>query len=418
MHSRPDKLTVENAFFEPLRLALCEAAGTRNCPEFSDDNWLRLGVQRVLEASPSGRAFLQEHAGRFAPDLKHDTYFASLHSQRRLELAREVNASMLRQIAPTLPDRLADLGELDNYECFACDGHWHGAAAHDPRHEERKVAVGHFYGLDLRRHTLGHLATGRGLHEHDTSALKRVKPKGLRHGVPKGRRVLIVYDKGGIDLKYWDRCRRECAVYFLSRVKENMVLHWGEASPAWDPEDPRNRGVIDDRRATTAGECVVRVIDYRDPVTGRWFEFLTNETHLSPGVLAELYRRRWDIEKVFDEVKNKLGQQRAWGSGETAREIQAHMILITHNLLLAYERDLEERHEAINHAENRRRVERGDKIIKECERAGELLSPLAMAVRRAAQRGVKFIRWLRRALADGLAEAAAVPALMRLYARL
>lgn len=418
MHSYSEKLTVDQAFFEPLRLALSQATGTRNCREFSDENWLHLGVHRVLEASPSGRAFLQENAGRFPCFPKHDTYFASLHSQRRLDLAREVNASVLRQISSTLPDRLADLGELDNYECFACDGHWHGAATHDPRHEERKMAVGHFYGLDLRRHTLRHLATGRGLHENDASALKRVKPKGLRHGVSKGRRVLIVYDKAGVDLKYWDRCRRECAVYFLSRLKDNMVLTWGEATPAWDREDPRNRGVIDDRRATTAGGHVVRVIDYRDPVTGEWFQFLTNEPDLPPGVLAELYRRRWDIEKVFDEVKNKLGQKRAWGSGETAREIQAHMILITHNLLLAYEHALEERHGAINHAENRRRAKREDKVIEECQRAGELLSPLVLMIRRATQRGVKFIRWLRCALAHGLAEAAAVPRLIRLYARL
>jgi IS4 transposase len=27
---------------------------------------------------------------------------------------------------------------------------------------------------------------------------------------------------------------------------------------------------------------------------------------LSSGVLVELYRRRWEIEKVFDDLKNKL----------------------------------------------------------------------------------------------------------------
>ena len=44
------------------------------------------------------------------------------------------------------------------------------------------------------------------------SALKRIKPKGLRQGVPKGKRVLIVYDQAGIDLAYWKRCRQEWAV--------------------------------------------------------------------------------------------------------------------------------------------------------------------------------------------------------------
>jgi hypothetical protein len=46
-----------------------------------------------------------------------------------------------------------------------------------------------------------HLLAAKGLHENDMSILKRLKPRGLRHGVPKGRRVLIVYDKAGID--FW-----------------------------------------------------------------------------------------------------------------------------------------------------------------------------------------------------------------------
>jgi len=52
------------------------------------------------------------------------------------------------------------------------------------------------------------------------------------------------------------------------------------------------------------------------------YEFLTNEMDLPPGVLAELYRRRWEIEKVYDELKNKLGQKKAWGSSLVAKETQ------------------------------------------------------------------------------------------------
>jgi len=37
------------------------------------------------------------------------------------------------------------------------------------------------------------------------------------------RRVLLIYDKAGIDWDYWKRCRQESAVYFLSRAKENQV---------------------------------------------------------------------------------------------------------------------------------------------------------------------------------------------------
>ena len=37
------------------------------------------------------------------------------------------------------------------------------------------------------------------------------------------------------------------------------------------------------------------------------FSFLTSEYTLPPGVIAHLCRLRWEIEKTFDELKNKLG---------------------------------------------------------------------------------------------------------------
>ena len=277
--------TVNQAFFEPLEGLTAKSPASQPCPEFSDDDYLRLGVQRVLENSESGRAFLQEHGVRFenTPDLAN--YFAALRRPRRREVLRDVSMALISAANSKLHDRLADIPELANYECFACDGHWHKAAVHDPRHEGSKMAVGHFYGLNLRTHALRHLAAGEGLHEHDMSALKRIKPKGLRQGVPKGKRVLTIYDKAGIDFAYWKRCRQECAVYFISRVKENMVFDWLE-SVSVDASDPRNAGVTEDRRVMTRDGHLLRIIFYTDPQTGEKYEFLTNEPDLPPGVMG------------------------------------------------------------------------------------------------------------------------------------
>ena len=316
-----------------------------------------------------------------------------------------------------LHDRLADIPELDRYEVFAADGHWHKAAAHDPRHDGVKLAVGHFYSLNLRTHTLRHLTTGQGLHEHDMSALKRIKPRGLRQAVPKGRRVLIIYDKAAIDFDYWKRCRQECAVYFLSRAKENQVLEWEERL-TWDRSDPRNRGVREDRWVRTREGHGLRLICYVEPLTGTAYEFLTNEMDLPPGVLAELYRRRWEIEKVYDELKNKLEQKQAWGSSLMAKETQAQFLVLTHNLLLLYEHALEQRHEVANQAEDQRRAKRTSEAVTAAAQKRTRLPSLVVAARRATQRSVKFIRWLRQALRDQLTEATAVLCLKLLYAKL
>jgi len=413
-----DTRTVNEAFFQPLTTALAAATVLlRPCPEFPDEDWLRMGVQRVLEGSESGRAFLQEHGLRFKNAPSHNNYFAALKSERRGELVREVNLRLIAAARTRLTDRLADLPELAGYECFAADGHWHKAATHDLRHEDTKMAVGHFYSLNLRTHTLRHLTAGAGLHEHDMSALKRIKPTGLRQEIPKGKRVLLIYDKAGIDLAYWKRCRHECAVYFLSRVKEGMVFN-REASRSWGKSDPRNRGVLSDWQVTSREGQVLRIISYLDRQSGKFYEFLTNEPDLAPGILAELYRRRWEVEKVFDAVKNKLGQQKAWASSLAAKATQAQMIALTHNLLLCYEHELEARHGVTNQAEDRRRAGRIKLAGQACAKMGTPLSLLVLLPRRATQRSVKFIRWIRQAIRERLTETVAVLRLKCLYANL
>jgi IS4 transposase len=78
---------------------------------------------------------------------------------------------------------------------------------------------------------------------------------------------------------------------------------------------------------------LVRRVTYRDPVSGKLFEFITTVFDVPAGVIASLYKRRWDIEKVFDELKNKLNESKAWATSPTAKKMQAHFLCLAHNLL-------------------------------------------------------------------------------------
>lgn len=409
--------SVNHAFFQPLQPLLASAVNLWYCREFPDDEWLHMGVARVMEGSPSGRGFLQEHGLEFEKVPSYENYFASLRSPRRRDLALEISEGLIAVVDDEVSDRLARIPELERYACFAADGHWHQAAAHDPRHKGNKTAVGHFYSLNLRSHTLRHLTVGEGLHEHDMSALKRVKPRGLRQGVPKGTRALMVYDKAGIDLAYWKRCRHECALYFLSRPKENMIFEWVADRPV-DRADPRNGGVLSDLTVRSREGHPLRLVIYHDALTGETYEFLTNEPDLPPGVLVELYRRRWEAEKVFDQLKNKLGQKKAWATSLISKQTQALLATITHNLLILYEQALQRRHGVTNTAEDDRREQRIETALWKSSASRLSVASLVLEARMATQRSVKFIRWLRDALRRRLAEAAAVARLKTLYATL
>ena len=116
----------------------------------------------------------------------------------------------------------------------------------------------------------------------------------------------------------------------------------------------------------------------------------------------------------MDEIKHKLGAQKAWGPRRGAQAAQGQLVALTHNLLLLYETRLEKEHGVSNEAEDERRQQRVEQLKKSARRAGRELSSLRLRARRATQRAVKFVRWLRHALRENLAEGDAVPRLTAL----
>ena len=126
------------------------------------------------------------------------------------------------------------------------------------------------------------------------------------------------------------------------------------------------------------------------------------------------------LQTLFDtiQIKNKLGEKKAWATSLIAKEAQAQLIAITHNLLLLYEQVLETQHGVTNQAEDLRRAKRNQVTAQQCAAAGQLLSTLVQQARRTTQRSVKFVRWVRQSLHAQATEASAVLRLKVLYATL
>jgi hypothetical protein len=316
--------------------------------------------------------------------------------------------------ADQLPDALAQFKPLADYDVYAGDGHWHAAAAHDPRDEKGcKHATGSFLALSLRNHTLRHLAIGRGKKEHDMHVLKRLWPDRLRQGAKKGRKVIYVWDKAGIDFRAWHYWKARDGIYFISLEKENMKLtRCGQLK--WDPTDRINAGIVNDEQVGGGG-VMFRRITYVNPEDGKEYVILTNVTALPPGLVVFLYKLRWDIEKVFDEKKNKLGEKKSWASSETAKAAQSQMLCLTHNAMMLVEVRLEKKG-VENHAEDKRRAKRLEKATEAAKKLGRQLPLPLELVQRATSRSVKLIRWLQASLLDNALWSVITLRLKELYA--
>ena len=393
---------VSKRFFAPLAQIIPSLQTTRICLELPDEDWLPLGVLRVLHEVRSGRGFLQEVAAHLpnTPDYNH--FFATLRSERRLMVCQEAVGLLNASLKARLSDDLANIKELDGFGVYAADGHWHSAASHDrrPSPDSPKSSCGHFYALDLRRGLLHHLTGADEVereHEHDMRALKRQSIESLRLGAPKGRKVLYAYDRAAIDFKAWEKWKQTGGIYFLSREKENMALRVIK-NLEWDRLDERNAGVKSDELCQSSSGVRVRRVTFEDPVSQTVHVFITTEMTLPPGIIAELARRRWNIEKVFDELKNKLGETKAWATSATAKAMQATFICITHQLLLVFEDMLEKDCDIRPEVELARRAKRIQSEIQFCKKSNRPFPSLRACALRLTQRTVKLLRWLRASL--------------------
>lgn len=386
-----------NKFFLPLLDLVPVCNFHRICPELSDAQWIQMGICRSILDPVTGRGFLQQFNPFFqkAPSL--GLFFETLKSSRRLKFCAEINTKLCDIINQELPDPLAHFQELKNFDVYAGDGHWHGAAAHDPTKDGRKWAVGHFYTLNLRSHAMKHLEMADEVHrkhEHDMRALKRQSIQSLRQGASTGRKVVYAWDSACLDYAKWEQWKRQGGIYFITRAKENLLFDLLDDLEV-DQDNPINHGILSDQLVMATGGNALRRIVCEDPLTGQRHVFLTNERTLSPGLLAQIYRLRWDLEKVFDQFKNSLEERKAWATSSNAKRMQAYFLCMAANLMLLMEHDLEMNFDLRNESELRRRGERLDKLTEAAAKAHRKVSFMYQHVQRATKRSIKFIRCLR-----------------------
>jgi hypothetical protein len=399
--NQPSDYTISHRFFTPLNDALQDAKSTRHCPTFSDLEFLRSGVGRVLTPVRSGREWVQRLQMTLNCSLTVNHFFASLKSDRRLRLLEEVNNSITGEIdagiAHSKKDPLALIPELDAYAVYASDGHFESAATHAKPLFGKIRAVAGFYSINLRTRSLRLLdiARPRGIKskEHDITALKRLGSTALRLGEPKGTKVIHVYDPAIVDYWAWDRWKAK-GVYIVTREKKNSAADI-QGVLEWARDDPRNNGVVSDHLVAPGAGHLLRRVVYRDPASGTEYTFLTNVLDVPPGVIAFLYKLRWDIEKTFDEKKNKLDEKKAWATSETAFCQQAQFVCITYNLMTLLELELEEQEDIRDDKIQRRRQKHGAEVAALIEENKTKPNALVAGHHRATQRSLQFIRWLR-----------------------
>ena len=411
-----DDATVGQQFYAPLIAAFQACPQRRECPSYSDLDHAACAVGRVLENAASGRDWVQQAQAMGEP-VSVSRFFDALSSPTRTgrlgHVALELR-EMARGSAQPSNDPLAAHRELDGYSVWATDGHCLAASSHEDPIEGRIRPHTHIFSLDLRSHAASHVDLcwpKEGMKkEHEIKALKRLPAKALRMGERKGRKVVHCYDPAIVDYRFWARAKQLDGVYFITREKSNSALDFRRALP-WDRTDPRNNGVVYDEVAASREGFEIRRVIYVDPVRNKLYVFLTTEMALPPGIVAYLYKLRWDVEKFFDQSKNAFAERRAWAKSPSSKRQQALFIAMAHNLCLIFERMVERDEGIVDVKSQLKRAGRRAAEIAEAGRRGNAFNAAVAQCSRITKRSLQFIRWLRHSLRAASAWRPAIEAL-------
>lgn len=394
---------IRDAFLEPALCLLATLDHYRDGLDFSDAEFITLGVRRINTYHPSGRSFLQSARQCDVTDVSVKAYFGAASSLRRLAMVHELNTTLSQTIVP-LSDRFAVFPELAGRDILALDGHDVERGSHEPpatmasgRREAPDTVTGVFL-RNLRSGAARVLAQTEG-HQHEWAAVKeRPWSDFLWH--PQAKGTILVIDPVAVDFEFLRGAKFKGGFTVITRMKANLVVREARALE-WDKADGRNQGVLSDERVRFGEPGEFRRIRYQDPESGEIYEFLTTEFHLAPGVIPQLYRLRWDIEKFFDGCENLLAEKRAWGVGPVPAQVQNEFLVLTHNLLLL----LSGRLESEEGIRDEKVEDKYEAALKQREatakRAGKTVSPWVKVLRRATRWSSQFTRWLQDAIVHG-----------------
>jgi hypothetical protein len=162
----------------------------------------------------------------------------------------------------------------------------------------------------------------------DSRFLKEVK-------LPAGS--IIVFDRGYNHYPTLNRFTEQGSSW-VTRLRQDAVFKIIEQRDI--SEGQQLKGILRDQQIILGHDhdkkstkIRARLIIYKDPQTGKHLEFLSNNFRMAPATIAELYRKRWQIEVLFKRLKQNYPLKYFLGDSENAIQIQIWCSLIADMML-------------------------------------------------------------------------------------
>jgi IS4 transposase len=140
-----------------------------------------------------------------------------------------------------------------------------------------------------------------------------------------------VFDKAYIDYQKFDEFIEE-DIYFVTRAKKDSQIEIIRSQPLNDNDKEAN--ILKDADISLGNDVSgTKMKNEMRLVRVKTIDILTNRFDLPPDLIAQLYKKRWDIELFFKWVEQHLEIKRFFGQNKNAVLIQIYSALILFLLL-------------------------------------------------------------------------------------
>jgi hypothetical protein len=144
---------------------------------------------------------------------------------------------------------------------------------------------------------------------------------------------IYVFDKGYINYKLYADWTAQ-SVFFVTRMKQNATYRVISEDEKSDVLEAINcGGIIKDQIVELSlGYNIegvrLRLVTYRDPLTKKVLQFLTNLFDYKAATIAQLYKCRWGIEPFFKQIKQNFEVGYFYSDSSNGIETQIWITLI------------------------------------------------------------------------------------------
>ena len=166
-----------------------------------------------------------------------------------------------------------------------------------------------------------------------------LKPSSLSKG------DIIAMDRAYIDYEKFEQLTEKQVIY-VTKMKKSLKYEILGDTIYQTPEGVMEVRVQEVRftKKKQGGETIVhdaRIITYVDVRKHKLISLLTNEMEFDPSEIIEIYRRRWEIELLFKQIKQNFPLRYFYGESTNAIKIQLWVTLIANLLLMVMQKQLQ-----------------------------------------------------------------------------